>query len=112
MPTGTPTATASRKPMSTRRRVAAMLSSSARSVHKLGKLRNTSPGLGSTTGEMRRDSGVAPSVNAHQQQAQADRPEADRARHGGGRHGAQREQGRATGGDHRSASGSPRGDIL
>src|SRR6266568_3023698 len=64
MPTGTPTATASRKPMSTRRRVAAMLSSSARSVHKLGKLRNTSPGLGSTTGEMRRDSGVAPRPTA------------------------------------------------
>src|SRR5437762_5349127 len=86
MPTGTPTATASRKPMSTRRRVAAMLSSSARSVHKLGKLRNTSPGLGSTTGEMRRDSGAAPSVNAHHSSRHrpiAPRPTA-RATAGGG----------------------------
>src|SRR2546427_1752991 len=86
MPTGTPTATASRKPTSTRRKVAAMLSSSARAVHKLGKLRNTSPGLGSTTGEMRRDSGVAPSVNAHHSSRHrpiAPRPTA-RATAGGG----------------------------
>ena len=60
MPRGTPTSTASANPASTRRSVAAMLSSSARSVSRLGKLRITSPGLGSTTGEMNRVSGVAP----------------------------------------------------
>ena len=32
----------------------------------VGMLRNTSPGLGTSTGEIRRDSGVLPSVSSHQ----------------------------------------------
>src|SRR5437867_1004707 len=70
MPSGTPTTMARAKPPSTRRSVAAMLSSSARSLHRVGKLRSTSPGLGRTTGEMSRDSGAAPDVNAHQSSKQ------------------------------------------
>src|SRR5688500_6696145 len=56
---------ASPKPVITRRSVAAVLAISARSVNSVGMLRTTSPGLGSTTGETMRVSGVAPNVTAH-----------------------------------------------
>src|SRR5687768_9983717 len=65
MPNGTPTRIASPKPVITRRSVAAVLATSARSVNSVGMLRRTSPGLGSTTGETMRVSGVAPNVTAH-----------------------------------------------
>ncbi len=58
MPSGTPTSTARPNPIRTRFSVAAMLCSSARSLRRLGKLRNTSAGLGRITGEIRRSSGV------------------------------------------------------
>src|SRR4029434_9937545 len=46
-----PTTIASPKPVMTRRSVAAVLATSARSVNSVGMLRRTSPGLGSTTGD-------------------------------------------------------------
>src|SRR5215218_1881383 len=66
MPNGTPTRIARPKPVRTRRSVAAVLATSARSVNSAGMLRSTSPGLGSTTGETIRVSGEAPNVTAHQ----------------------------------------------
>jgi hypothetical protein len=61
-PSGTPTTIASPKPVMTRRSVAAVLATSARSVNSVGMLRRTSPGLGSTTGDTIRVSGVEPNV--------------------------------------------------
>src|SRR5919107_917669 len=65
MPNGTPTTIARPKPVRTRRSVAAVLATSARSVNNVGMLRSTSPGLGRTTGETIRDSAVAPAVSPH-----------------------------------------------
>jgi hypothetical protein len=70
----------------TRRSVAAVLATSARSVNSVGMLRSTSPGLGSTTGDTMRDSGVAPNVTAHQMNTAIPTPAipTDRFTSGGG----------------------------
>ena len=66
MPNGTPMRIASPKPLRTRLSVAAVLSISDRSEKSVGMLRSTSTGLGTSTGEITRDSGVLPSVSSHQ----------------------------------------------
>jgi hypothetical protein len=53
---------------------------SARSVNSVGMLRSTSPGLGSTTGDTIRVSGVAPNVSAHQTRMASPTPTAPTAR--------------------------------
>src|SRR5204862_4098442 len=66
MPRGTPARAASPNPISTRFKVAAMLSTSARSFNRLGKLLITSAGLGRMTGDISRSSGRPPLVTIHQ----------------------------------------------
>ena len=104
---GTPTTTASPKPgeHAAQRRVDAVEAAPA-PASRLGKLWMTSPGLGSTTGEMRRVSGVAPTVTAHHTRTtQADGAHADGAPEGRTRDGAEREDRRPG----VRANGSPRG---
>ncbi len=95
MPSGTPMLAASRKPRSTRLSVAAMLSMSARSLSRLGKLRMTSPGLGRMTGEMNRSSEPMPEVANHHTatiSATAPTPTRRRVIGGGGRRSANSER--------------------
>src|ERR1043166_2114610 len=86
MPSGTPTRIASPKPLSTRLSVATTLSMRPRSVKRTGTLRTTSIGLGSSTGDTARDSGVSPAVSAHQTATTTATPSTPRARRmsGGG----------------------------
>src|SRR5262245_2831232 len=85
MPNGTPTMIASPKPASTRRNVAAVLAMSARSLNNVGMLRNTSPGLGSTTGDTIRVSGVAPYVITNHTSTATPTPTAPSSRFTSGR---------------------------
>ena len=79
IPSGTPTRAARPNPTSTRRRVAATLCKSARSLKSAGTLSTTSAGLGRMTGEISRDS-AAPRVASHQRITTTARPPAPTSR--------------------------------
>src|SRR6185295_3166119 len=86
MPSGTPMRIARPKPLNTRLSVATVLSISPRSLKSTGTLRSTSPGLGSSTGEMTRVSALAPRVSTHQMKIRMRTPSAPKPRRniGGG----------------------------